>query len=297
MLMKGELALTIDSSDDNGRHKIGDGVAKWSELSYALPVPSSAAPLVAGAASAGTNNGKYAREGHIHPLQTSVSGNAGTATKLANKRTIGLTGVTATAQDFDGTADVTIPITAIPQSVVTGLTTDLAGKAPLASPALTGTPTAPTASAGTNTTQLATTAFVKTAVDNKTTITGNAGTATKLATPRQLKIGDAGKNFDGSAAVEWTLSEIGAVSQADFNAHKDKMPSTGAAGGGHVILPPGSENKYLKDNGTWEAPPNTTYSVISDAETDGTSAATTARTISGKQATKIINVAKTYADS
>ena len=39
-------------------------------------------------------------------------------------------------------------------------------RAPLASPALTGTPTAPTASAGTNTTQIATTAFVKTAVDN-----------------------------------------------------------------------------------------------------------------------------------
>lgn len=35
-----------------------------------------------------------------------------------------------------------------------------ADKAPLASPALTGTPTAPTAAAGTNTTQLATTAFV-----------------------------------------------------------------------------------------------------------------------------------------
>ena len=38
----------------------------------------------------------------------------------------------------------------------------LALKAPLASPALTGTPTAPTASLGTNTTQLATTAFVQT---------------------------------------------------------------------------------------------------------------------------------------
>jgi len=38
--------------------------------------------------------------------------------------------------------------------------------APLASPALTGVPTAPTATAGTNTTQVATTAFVKTAVDN-----------------------------------------------------------------------------------------------------------------------------------
>lgn len=38
------------------------------------------------------------------------------------------------------------------------------GAAPLASPALTGTPTAPTAAAGTNTTQLATTAYVRNAV-------------------------------------------------------------------------------------------------------------------------------------
>ena len=35
------------------------------------------------------------------------------------------------------------------------------GTAPLASPALTGTPTAPTAAVGTNTTQIATTAFVQ----------------------------------------------------------------------------------------------------------------------------------------
>lgn len=42
-------------------------------------------------------------------------------------------------------------------------------KAPLASPALTGTPKAPTASAGTNTTQIATTAFVQTAVSNHNT--------------------------------------------------------------------------------------------------------------------------------
>lgn len=48
---------------------------------------------------------------------------------------------------------------------VTNLSTQLAAKAPLASPALTGTPTAPTAAGGTNTTQVATTAFVKSAVD------------------------------------------------------------------------------------------------------------------------------------
>lgn len=46
------------------------------------------------------------------------------------------------------------------ESDVTNLTTDLALKAPLASPTLTGTPAAPTAGAGTNTTQIATTAFV-----------------------------------------------------------------------------------------------------------------------------------------
>lgn len=46
------------------------------------------------------------------------------------------------------------------------VTTALNDKAPLASPALTGTPTAPTATEGTNTTQIANTAFVKTAITN-----------------------------------------------------------------------------------------------------------------------------------
>lgn len=48
---------------------------------------------------------------------------------------------------------------------LTGLSSNLVGqlalKAPLASPAFTGTPTAPTATAATNTTQVATTAFVQ----------------------------------------------------------------------------------------------------------------------------------------
>lgn len=48
----------------------------------------------------------------------------------------------------------------------TDLNTALGLKAPLASPAFTGTPTAPTAAAGTNTTQLATTEFVQTELYN-----------------------------------------------------------------------------------------------------------------------------------
>lgn len=48
----------------------------------------------------------------------------------------------------------------------THITYLLANKADSASPALTGTPTAPTAASGTDTTQIATTAFVQTAVGN-----------------------------------------------------------------------------------------------------------------------------------
>jgi hypothetical protein len=55
-----------------------------------------------------------------------------------------------------------------------------AGYAPLASPALTGVPTAPTATAGTNSTQLATTAFVQSAISGSTagvaTFNGRSGT-------------------------------------------------------------------------------------------------------------------------
>jgi hypothetical protein len=59
--------------------------------------------------------------------------------------------------NVDNTSDANKPVSTATQTAL-----DL--KANLASPALTGTPTAPTATAGTNTTQVATTAFVGTAV-------------------------------------------------------------------------------------------------------------------------------------
>lgn len=82
-----------------------------------------------------------------------------------------------------------------------------------ANPIFTGTPTAPTATAGNNTTQVATTAFVTTAVNNKTSVSGNAGTATKLQTARTITLsGDAigSASFDGSAniSINVTVSTI-----------------------------------------------------------------------------------------
>lgn len=72
-----------------------------SAINYGHAMASSAVPLDAGTANAGIDNGKYAREGHVHPAQTSVSGNAATATKLQTARTIN--GVA-----FDGSADINI---------------------------------------------------------------------------------------------------------------------------------------------------------------------------------------------
>lgn len=45
---------------------------------------------------------------------------ADTAVKLTTARTIGVSGVTGTAQSFNGTANITIPITAVPTSLLTG---------------------------------------------------------------------------------------------------------------------------------------------------------------------------------
>lgn len=63
----------------------------------------------------------------------------------------------------------------------------LADKAPLASPALTGTPTAPTAAAGTNTTQIATTAFVQQEIDANA-LTVDSAMSSSSTNPVQNKV-------------------------------------------------------------------------------------------------------------
>lgn len=86
--------------------------------------------------------------------QTTITGNAGTATALQTARNI--QGVS-----FNGTADIN-PIngTGFVKATGTTLSYDNTTYAPLNSPALTGTPTAPTQTAGDNSTKVATTAYV-----------------------------------------------------------------------------------------------------------------------------------------
>lgn len=87
----------------------------------AIPAPSSTTPSAPGTAAVGSS-ATYARADHVHPLQTTITGNAATATALATGRTFSLTGgATGTSAAFTGAANATIAVTlATPTSSVRG---------------------------------------------------------------------------------------------------------------------------------------------------------------------------------
>jgi hypothetical protein len=135
----------------------------------------------------------------------------------------------------------------------------LALKAPLESPSLTGTPLAPTAAAGTNTTQIATTAFVTAATAGKqnaitltTTGTGAAslvGSTLNIPTPNNgtvtnvaaLTIGTSGTDITSTVATATTTPVItlnvptasaanrGALSATDWATFNNKIGGSGTA--------------------------------------------------------------------
>ncbi len=145
--------------------------------------------------------------------------------------------------------------------------------APLASPALTGTPTAPTAAAATNTTQIATTAFVRTEVANLVaSAPGVLDTLDELA----AALGDdanfaatvtsalAGKAASSHAhaiadttGLQAALDAKAATSQKldDFGTPDDNT-DLDATIGRHGLLPKlgGGTTNFLRADGTWAAP-------------------------------------------
>lgn len=91
----------------------------------------------------------------------------------------------------------------------TDLTTQLNAKAPKDSPALTGTPTAPTAAADTNTDQIATTKFVKSAIAAIPS-TDLSGYATNQSVDEKIAASEKKIFGDGELAEAFdTIKEIG----------------------------------------------------------------------------------------
>lgn len=89
--------------NDNSWHKIVPSDIGAAPSVHGTHVTySTTAPSAPGTASAGTA-GNVSRGDHVHPLQTTISGNAGSATKLANARNLT---VGNTKKSFNGSADV-----------------------------------------------------------------------------------------------------------------------------------------------------------------------------------------------
>ena len=93
---------------------------------YSTVTLASAIPLAGTALGSVGTSLKAAKEDHTHPLQTSVSGNASTATKLASPISFTFTGgATGSLSSFDGSSNVTITLTVDANGHTHGLATSL----------------------------------------------------------------------------------------------------------------------------------------------------------------------------
>lgn len=134
---------------------------------------------------------------------TSTTATVGNDTRVVNavqsaRQVLSGTGLTGGG---DLTADRTLAVSygTTAGTAAQGNDSRITGAAPLASPTFTGTPAAPTATAGTNTTQLATTAFVQTALSStpvtRTLSYSNGGQGSGLSTYLSVTRTQTGTNF------------------------------------------------------------------------------------------------------
>ena len=140
-----------------------------------------------------------------------------------------------TLPDADGSANQLLKTNG--SGVLSWGTVDLSTYAPLASPTLTGTPAAPTASANTSTTQIATTAFVMTELGDYAPLAAPAFTGTATGVNLTLS---------GNLTVNGTTTTIDTttlqVEDKNIEIGKVSSPSdTTADGGGLTLL--GATNK------------------------------------------------------
>jgi hypothetical protein len=143
----------------------------------------------------------------------------------------------------------------------------VSSKADLASPALTGTPTTPTATAGSNTTQIANTAYVKGEVD---TLSGTLGT---MSTQAKSAVDITGGTIVGITDLAVADGGTGASS---ITANSVILGNGSSALSGNLVAPGTSGNVLTSNGTTWtSAAPATLASGAGTVTNGGTFTFTT----------------------
>ena len=176
---------------------------------YGLVKLSNAAAQSAGTGAPGTSF-DVSRADHVHPLQTTVSGNAGSASKLQTARKISITGGATGSADFDGSKAIEIDVElSVGAAAKSNSYTDLDNLPDIPSASDTNPSAAGAAAPGT----LATFARADHVHPLQTTVSGNAGSASKLQTARTISLsgGASGSaSFDGSKNIDINVTKIDA---------------------------------------------------------------------------------------
>lgn len=188
--------------------------------------------------------------------------NAVSASKLQTSRRISATGDATWSVSFNGTQDESGTLTLS----ASGATAGSYGPNAAATLAFGGSFNVPYVTVDAKGRVTAIKHFALKLPAAQTDVSGNAETATKLETPRTIAISGAvtgtATSFDGSKNISIPTTAVDGTKVSVFG----KATSSAAGTIGAVPAPAaGAQGKYLRGDGTWQNPPNTTYAVFKGA--------------------------------
>jgi hypothetical protein len=224
-------AKTVANPANNGTWAISTSLGSTSILDLSIDSNGSSILFTGPAGPAGTASLDANTTTLIYATANTANNNsinlAAHVANVANPHTV--TKAQVGLSNVDNTSDVNKPVS-------TAQATALALKAPQDSAGLTGIPTAPTATPGTNTTQLATTAFVATAAP----VTNLGESANTIAVALTSSTGT------GTAILTANTTKAGVTTSADYNRlvntsgtnTGDQTTVSGLAGSATVLATP-----------------------------------------------------------
>ena len=188
--------------------------------------------------------------------------NAVSASKLQTSRRISATGDATWSVSFNGTQDESGTLTL----AASGATAGSYGPSAAATLTFGGSFNVPYVTVDAKGRVTAIKHFALKLPAAQTDVSGNAETASKLETPRTIAISGAvtgtATSFDGSKNISIPTTAVDGTKVSVFG----KATSSAAGTIGAVPAPAaGAQGKYLRGDGTWQSPPNTTYAVFKGA--------------------------------